>query len=92
MAECKILLTRKEKEYYYLTNRSKVYLGYDVNLYTGKKKLHSEIGKWHIKRQAFETINANGKKDFWYDNDFDMIKKISKYGRLQIKKLNDQVL
>lgn len=92
LAKCRLFLTRKEFEYYYLTKKGKVYLGYPVDLYTGKKKLHSEVGRWHIERQAFETVNDKGQTDFWYDNDFDMIKKISKYGKLQIGKLKKQVL
>lgn len=89
-AKCEFYLERKEIEYFYKRNKSKVYIGYAIERYDRKNKLYSEPGEWYVKRQAFETINANGKKDLWFDNERDMIKRVSKYGKKQFDLLTNK--
>jgi len=86
-AKC-IFFFEKQTEYYYYRGKQKTYIGYPVAEYKRKQKLHSEEGQWHIKRQAFETITASGKTDWWYDNDKSMIRKVSKFGRKLFTQLN----
>ena len=93
-AKCWFELERKKTEYFYYSGRgekrTKCYLGYPVEMYEGKAELHYEPGQWFIKRQCFETINAAGKKDVWYDNEKNMIVRVSKYGKKQWENLKKQ--
>lgn len=57
----------------------------------GKTKIYSKP-EFFIKRQAFETINSSGQKIFWYDNDKNMIVKISRYGQLQYNKIKQTAI
>lgn len=52
----------------------------------GRKKVYS-APEWFVKRQAFETVNDKGEKIFWYDNDKNMIIKVSKYGQKKYREL-----
>ena len=87
ISKCTFFLERNETEYYYMNRGVKCYIGYDPSLYNRRFKLQSEAGKWHIERQGFETVCADGKKDIWYDNEKNMIIKISKYGKKQFTNL-----
>ena len=92
-AKCWFTMERNKKDYFYFRRKKgekiKNYIGYPPEVYNGKSKLHAEDGKWFVKRQCFETVNASGGKDVWFDNDFNMIKRVSKYGNKQFRELHN---
>ena len=55
------------------------------------KKIYQKP-EYFIKNQMFETVKADGAKDFWYDNDKNMIVSVSKFGKKQWNELQKSVI